>query len=119
MKRDFNLMRQIMLDLEKLPYIQNDISDIWKDRTPEEYQRISLRVQLLADSKYIVLGSCLLGCGFENFYIQRITNDGYTFLDYARNDTVWQKLYPKFAKLGSIALRIIEPIATEYLRRQL
>lgn len=65
MKRDINLMRQIMLDLEALPCIHTNISEIWLDRNLDDYQTIALHVKLLADSNYLELGNCLLGYDFE------------------------------------------------------
>lgn len=116
MKRDINLMRQIMLDLEALPCIHTNISEIWLDRNLDDYQTIALHVKLLADSNYLELGNCLLGYDFENWHINRITNDGYTFLEYVRNDTIWNTLRSKLTALGSIALRIVEPLATDVIR---
>lgn len=115
MKRDLNLMRQIMLDLEEFPYIQNNISELWPNKSLEEYQLLAMHIRLLADNNYLELGSCLLGYEFENWYITRITNDGHTFLDYIRSDTLWNKIYPKLITIGSIALKFLIPIATKYL----
>ena len=68
MVRDLNLMRQIMLDLEKRQHIHDNISALWPNKTIEEYEAIAEHVLLLQDNNYLLLGSCLLGNGFEDWY---------------------------------------------------
>ena len=115
MVRDLNLMRQIMLDLEKRQHIHDNISALWPNKTIEEYEAIAEHVLLLQDNNYLLLGSCLLGNGFEDWYIARITNDGYTFLDCVRPKSVWQKLLSLLQSTGTISLDVIKPIASEIL----
>ena len=113
MKRDLNLMRQIMFDLENA----NSnilISEVYQNKSIDEMDVISEHLLLLADEGYIELGSCILGYGYANYVIRRITNDGYKFLDMVRNDTIWNRALPKILSAGgSISLIALEQILSK------
>jgi len=110
MKRDLNLMRQILIDLSDMPYLQNNISHLFPDKTQEEYQRISFHIELLKDLGYIEIGSSLLGYGYNNYYISRITNNGYDFISLTSDEVKWKKHLPTILELGNLSLHIIEKV---------
>lgn len=118
MKRNPDLMRSIMLELEKLPYLQNNISALFPDKTLEEYRIIAMHIKLLEDNGYLQLGKCLLGYRYENWYISRITDNGYIFIDCIRSDSIWEKIKPQLEAVGSFALDVIKPIVTAFLMSQ-
>lgn len=110
MKRDLDLMRNIMFQLEEPKFLCDNISAFFPNKTIDEYEIIAAHIELLADNNYLKLGSCLLGYGFPNLYIERITNDGYTFIESIRSDTTWSKLKPKLLLVGSYGLDVIKPL---------
>ena len=87
MKRDMDLVRELLLKIEELPF-DNSFHDVAVDgRSPDE---ISYHVMLLAEAKLIEAKdfSNLLEVSWKPM---RLTYTGHEFLDAARNDTVWQK----------------------------
>ncbi len=118
MKRNPDLMRSIMLELEELPCLQNNISALFPDKTLEEYRIIAMHIKLLEDNGYLELGKCLLGYRYENWYVSRITENGYIFIDCVRSNSVWRKIKPQLEAVGSFALDVIKPIITSFLMSQ-
>lgn len=112
MKRDLNLLRNIMLKLEERPILQDNISSIFKNKTEEEYVQISDHIKLLEDLGYLELGSCLIGVipAFD-YCIVRITNDGYTFIENIRDKNIWEKIKPKILLSGNLALEFVKALA--------
>lgn len=102
MKRDLNLMRQIMLDLEEYDIIQRDIAEIYPNKTIEEWTKISYHVKLLAGAGYITLDQPLLGYGFYNYVICDITNQGHDFISMTTNSSIWNKMLPKLEAIGGV-----------------
>ena len=117
MKRDLNLMRQIMFNLESAD--RNIlISEVYKNKSIDEMDAIAEHLLLLADENYIELGSCILGYGYANYVVKRITNDGYKFLDMIRDDTLWNRALPKILSAGgSISLIALEQILSKCIGR--
>lgn len=83
MKRDMDLVREILLKVEEIPF-DGAFHDIAVDgRSPNE---VSYHVMLLHEGRFIEamdLGVC--------WKPMRLTYGGHEFLDAARNDTVWEK----------------------------
>lgn len=113
MKRDLSLMRQIMFDVENS---SNGvlISELYPTKSVEEMDIVAEHLLLLADEGYIELGSCILGYGYPNYTVRRITNDGHKFLTMVRNDTTWNKILPKLLTAGgSVSLVVLEQIISK------
>ena len=103
MVRDLNLMRQIMLDLEKYPEPMTSLSALYPNETDENAANIKLwHLKLLEDAGYIKLGDITIGC-YPDCQIDMITNDGYEFIRLTKEESIWKKLYPLFLKGGGIA----------------
>ncbi|MBQ8691309.1 MAG: DUF2513 domain-containing protein [Phascolarctobacterium sp.] len=113
MKRDLDLMRQIMLDLEAMPHLGNNINALFPNLTKEDYEKISFHVALLSDAGYLKLGMVLMGYGFHNYYIERITDTGHQFIQLIREDTVWNKCKKHCVEFGaSLTIEILKSIIT-------
>ena len=111
MKRDLDLMRDIMLDLEAMPHLNNNIHALFPNRSQEEYEKLSFHVALLSDAGYVKLGMVLMGYNFHNYYIERITDDGHQFIQLIREDTVWNKCKKHCAEFGaSLTIEILKSI---------
>lgn len=116
MKRDLNLIRNILLHLESLDTFQkpaqvNDFLFLSKDRN-----LIALQIELLRDSKFIESEHTSTIAG-RNFIITRITNAGYDYLDSVRSDEIWEKVQGKLLKIGgNISLDIVSQLGREIIR---
>ena len=87
MKRDMDLVREILQKVEELPY-DGQIHDIAIDgRTEEE---INYHTMLLHDAGFVEAMK-ILSTQFIRWKPMRLTYSGHEFLDAARSDTVWQK----------------------------
>lgn len=102
MKRDLNLMRQIMLDLEATDNFLVDLSSLYPNKSDEEYFNLAWHLRLSADAEYIVLGSPTM-MGFPNYSISFITNKGYEFIRLTKDPTIWERLLSYFVKFGGVA----------------
>ena len=120
MKRDLDLLREMMLKIESLNGSEHqicieDFFDICDDA-----RTISLHMELLLDEKFIEIlkGSEYWDDYYQalNFSITRLTMAGYDYLDAVRNPSVWKKTKEAItAKAGSAPLVVIEKIAESIL----
>ena len=97
MKRDFNLIRQILLDVEKAP-VGRAISELIYESHEEAV--VSEHIKLLIDASFLE-GTIDIGTEHHNegtqqiilwYEIYRLTWEGHDFLDNAKNDAVWKKV---------------------------
>ncbi len=112
MKRDLDLFRRILLDVEALPpgkFLDNI-------KYPEyEKEIVDEHIKLLHDAHFIDATTLQLGSPktLKKYQINRLTNLGYEFLKNSRNATAWNSLKEHVLKPGvSFALAS----ATEYLK---
>jgi hypothetical protein len=93
MKRDMDLIRQILLEVEKLP-----ASEMWT-ATPlltfnqaEVVAHVQLAIDAnLVDARYRLPDSAT---------ILRITNDGYDFLEASKQQSLWDRAKSKITAAG-------------------
>ena len=87
MKRDMDLVRSIMIEVEKNP---DPLA--WADvQVPgHTSQEIAYHVMLLYEKGLIDANDCSSNDGMD-WKAKRLTFDGHEFLDAARSDTVWHK----------------------------
>ncbi|GMR22260.1 MAG: DUF2513 domain-containing protein [Acidobacteriota bacterium] len=108
MKRDLDLIRQILLDIEtegedssRRPGFAN-IADDGYD--PESIQ---YHVQLMHDAGLIVADELVPG----QWWPERITWVGHEFLDLARSDTLWQATKRDVeSKVGSAPFQVVRDL---------
>jgi hypothetical protein len=88
-KRDFDLIRRILSDVEKMAPGQ-PLSDI---AYPEEYDRATIyaHVDLLIKAGLIEAKSIKTIGSIVKFHIIGLTWAGHDFLDAARDNTIWKK----------------------------
>jgi hypothetical protein len=83
MKRDMELVREVLLKVEEIPF-DGAFHDIAVDgRSPNE---IAYQVMLLHEAGLVEAMD--LGVGWKPV---RLTYSGHEFLDAARNDSIWEK----------------------------
>ena len=105
MKRDNDLIRKILLDLESDTDWVGLPSDDGEDSDRELYH-----YKLLCDAGLLTQ---------EEFGF-RLTNAGHDFIEAMRDEGIWKKTKDAVAQTGGNAtLEIVKQIATEFLKKQI
>lgn len=120
MKRDLNLIRNMLLRIEELNSTKQKITiesflDLCADSA-----LISLHIELLIDSNYIETSEPIY-CGvIKDFLIYRITSDGYDYLDSIRENSIWERTENMLFKVGgSAALDVVKSVAVSIVKTRL
>lgn len=108
MKRDMDLIRQILLAIEAQPHQGG-----WLDIEIPGYEagKITYHIMLL-NGAGLIEAIDLSTHGGIDWRAKRLTWDGHEFLDLARNDTVWKKVLGGLAAAG---ITVSLPVFQEYL----
>lgn len=120
LKRDLNLIRNMLLRIEELNSTKQKITienflDLCADPA-----LISLHIELLIDSNYIETSEPIY-CGvIKDFLIYRITSDGYDYLDSIRENSIWERTENMLFKVGgSAALDVVKSVAVSIIKTRL
>lgn len=111
MKRNWDTIREILLDTENLEPNQTlSLSNYSEDRAFE----ISYHVKLLTEAG-ILDGSIseTLGPSVKNFFVRSITWQGHEFLDSIREKSTWQKTKDTISSKGGVmTFDVIKSVAS-------
>ena len=124
MKRDLDLIREIMLVLEdKMEYDKNfqsaHLIEVIQDKTLSA-EKLAYHVGLLVENDFIKAKEYKYQSGEPTDYlINTITSQGQDFIDTIRQDTTWNKIKEKASSLGGFTLPLLVDIGTEYLKKQI
>lgn len=118
MRRDYNLIRDILFKCEeKLPG-RIGVDDIVRFLEPDEekfdemYDKCLYHVELLIDQGFISVNPLRAIGVKKNYFILRLTSAGCDYLDSIRDNNIWQKVLSKISKVGgSTTLDIIAELA--------
>ena len=106
MKRDLDLVRKILLEIESWP----DASQARRvDIKGYSQGAINYHASLLYESKYIEASVRKSQAGDTIFPIH-LTWGGHEFLDEARDTTIWEKAKTVAEKAGASSLAVFRPI---------
>ncbi len=85
MRRDMDLIRSILFEVEKQP-----VNQPWTARPLAGYSKneVIYHVQLAEDQGLV---DARIAPGSEDAVVLRLTNNGHEFLDAARSDAIWAK----------------------------
>jgi uncharacterized protein DUF2513 len=116
MKRDMDLARQILLEVEKYPHnygmgIELDIPD-------HSAEEIEYNVILLRDAGLVLLNDSSRA-GPEPYMPTRLTWEGHEFLDAARDDGRWEKAKGAMAQVGGFVFEVAQQLLVSYMKAQL
>lgn len=115
MKRDLDLIRDIMLRIEasnKTSFMAPDFMDLC-DNENTLYYNIHLMYQAGFIDAFDV-SSC--GFVFPQYQIQWLSNSGCEYLDSVRNNSVWAKTKTALKSVGGNAsLEVVKNIASRFL----
>jgi Hypothetical protein (DUF2513) len=115
MQRDLDLIRSILLEVEKWneprPLDLNDLGYEGKTRQEIAYQIYLLNNQRYIDARLI---PDHMGIAFAGACILRMTMRGHDYLDAVRNPEIWKKTEASIKKVSSgVALDIVKDIANK------
>jgi hypothetical protein len=117
MKRDLELIRNILLDVESCPPGQ-PITGFTYDG--KEQPEILEHVVLLTNAEFIE-GDVRLGANGAPHAccIRRLTWKGHEFLDSARDDVLWRKVLSQVKeRTVSVSLEVLQSLLTKALKGQ-
>lgn len=119
MKRDFNLIRKILLDVEKAPpgkAVSGLVYETHEEATVNEH------IKLLIDANFLE-GKIDLGIEYHHdgshqiilwYEIYRLTWEGHNFLDNAKNEIIWKKVMADAEKKGmSLSMSVLNGLLTK------
>ena len=115
MKRDMDLIRDILLEIEK----SSDESNRIEIHSVGEYSssEINGHLKLLVDVGYVDANTI---SSFEGttYLIRGLTWDGHEFLNDVRSENVWSGVKEKLKRVGgSASLSVIKQVAAEISKR--
>jgi len=117
MKRDLDLIRDILLDVENWSNAQPlTLSSLeYEGKTKQE---IGYQLELLADAGYIDVRIVKdhVGIGYSDAFIVRMKMAGHEYLDTVRSPEVWKKTKTTLEKVGGgAALEVVKQIASKIM----
>ena len=119
MKRDMDLVRDIMLEIEEKSSIEMDhlqIVDLTSVGREYDSDNILWHCDLLIEAGFVKGRAFRTGGGLQEVIIQSLTWDGTEFLDTIRRKTVWEKTKERMGS-SSAPLKVIERVAGEILMK--
>ena len=111
MKRDMNLIREILLQIED----EHDGRNRVQIHSVEGHSAVEVayHVRLLVDAGYVEAGTASSFAGTTHL-IRGITWEGHEFLDAVRSENVWQRVQKKLKEIGGQASMVtVKQLAIE------
>lgn len=107
MKRDDDLVRKLLLDMEASPN-PDFLFAVTISMSPEDRKTL-YHLRLLVDAGFLVESG-------RNGGVFRITNSGHDFLAAIRDEASWGKVKRASGALGQVGLGVMREIGVGYLR---
>ena len=124
MKRDLDLIRDILLDIESAPSDSISIYDLAKNHNASP-DLVFYQIQLLKEAQFLKVRYLMKvltpdSKKYDDIRISRLTLQGHDYLDTVRNNEIWAKTKASIVKLGtSVAFSTITRIASRLLESSL
>lgn len=116
MKRDADLIREILFQVEASPTTEDSIGLNFEEH---DLDQVSYHVLLLHEAGLIVAVNEGTGYGEdENWKPIRLTWHGHEFLDAARDERRWGKVKKVMTKTGGLAMSVVEHLLIELVKDQ-
>jgi hypothetical protein len=111
MKRDMDLIRQILIDAETRDFEDGEPPELYQALTTDEAYQIALMIDAgLVQADYVSSAGTP-----QSATIYRLTWAGHDFLDAARDNTIWKKAKDSILKPG---ISWTFSILTEWLKQE-
>ena len=123
MKRDEDLLREILLLIEKHPFDDGyDWMNIWtnirenKDKKTRKYsnKEISYHIMLLHEAGFIKA----LEISKNVWMPIRLTWDGHEFLEAARDSKRWKQVKDTMKPIGGFVVEVAKPLLIELVKKK-
>jgi hypothetical protein len=119
MKRDLDLIKELMLAFEKMP--PGEVAQTLQMEVEYDAVEVLEHVALLVQAG-LLEGEChpdpsMEGGGF--FAIHRVTWSGHDFLDAVRNDSVWNATKERLKKVGSWTFDLVVELCKDEVKRRI
>jgi Hypothetical protein (DUF2513) len=118
MRRDFDLIRQILLAVEQAePF--TDIRDLGPFEA--EFETVAYHAQLLVEARLL---KALISEASNSRYpigvmVERLTWAGHDYLDTVRSETIWSKVKATLAeRIGTAAFEVVKAVAIAIAKSQ-
>lgn len=116
MKRDWDIIRELLLKAEEL---EPDKTISSKDYDTSRIHIINYHTKLLYESGMIDAIDCCTNDG-DSYFINSLTWEGHDFLDSIRNDDIWNKTKSKvIEKGGTMTFDIVKAVAINFIKSSL
>ncbi|WP_409525977.1 DUF2513 domain-containing protein [Nitrincola sp. MINF-07-Sa-05] len=122
MRRDLNLIREILLVAEAAKPGQRVSLKDFNDSHPDRLEEVSEHVQLLNRVGFldVTISKALGTHGPRAFFINRIEWAGHDYLDAVRDPDIWSKTEQQLKKVGgSAALEVVKAVAVKIISQTL
>ena len=119
MKRDFDLIREIMFEIEKAnPRFETDFLEGLRDKYGDD--EINYQMLLLHDAGFIDAEiNQHLNSPFPDIWQSvRMTWEGHEFLDAARDKEIWEKAKTKLAPIAGFTIEILKAVLIAGIKDQ-
>jgi hypothetical protein len=119
MKRDMDLVRELLLKISDAPEHPNfaDIIPGHKEGTPE-YELAAYHMHMLTEEAGLVHGIDVCSQDGDDWLELRLTWQGNNFLENIRDQTVWEKTKAGAQKLGGASWDVIVELAKSYVKAE-
>ena len=115
MRRDMDLVREILQQIEAWPNAQGWIEIDLPDRSPEE---VSHHVEIMAKFGLIEALDVSTLSG-PDWKATKLTWNGHEFLEAARSDTIWQKAKSRLTeRVGGVPFDVMLALLLDIAKRQ-
>lgn len=109
MKRNWEVIRKIMLKIEALPTESDEVESGTIEGIDND--TAAYHIRLLIESG-LVVGSCRNSTGLPWCRANRLTWEGHEFLDKIKRDTIWHKIKEQSMQRGiELSFEVIKQVA--------
>lgn len=120
MKRDLNLLRNMLLRIEELDSNKGKITIASFTDLCDSEALIPLHIELLNDDGFIETSSPIYNHSITDYCVYRLTASVYDYLDAIRNPSIWESTLDKIHSVGgSVTLEIVKSIAVSIIKGHL
>lgn len=116
MKRDFDYVRKLLLDIEggqtEFETIEPDDEEEQGDSDREDKERLGYHLHIMSQAGLIDVMSVTFG----GYYLRGLTWEGHDFLDTIRDPEVWRKTKEGAGKVGGLTFGLVKDLGTAYLK---
>lgn len=115
MKRDFDLIRLILLDAEANAGLHR--SPYTPDIPGYDFREINYNIKLSKDAGLLDVTHITYKPDGDDYLIKSLTYAGHDFIDQIRNDNVWTKTKKTlFDKIGTLTFEAIKTVSASIIK---